>query len=48
MRTIILYLFQSMEEMVSKTVPENIRLKRDMDLEEPYGRLTKMENWYKN
>ena len=31
-----------MEDLVSKTVPDNIRLKREMNLEDPYGKSAQM------
>lgn len=37
---------ENMEEMVSKAVPENIRLKREMNLEQPYGEYELIERLY--
>ena len=34
----VFFFFQNMKDLVSKTVPDNIRLKREMNLEEPYGK----------
>lgn len=30
--------FQTLDEMIQSAVPENIRLTRDLDLEDPYGK----------
>lgn len=41
-----LHCFQTLDEMIEKAVPQNIRLTRDLDLEECYGKNFNPQSFY--